>query len=84
MASDLWFREFERQLAEREARVDVPMCAPRCLPCQHREVGPSAYCYKRDEAFRRAYHEATSETDVALRERLADMADRAKKRERGE
>jgi len=35
-------------------------------------------------SFDQAYREATSETDVSLRERLADAADRAKKRERGE
>lgn len=57
MGSDIWFREFERLINEKEAA---------------------------GKSFDRAYHEATSETDVAVRERLADMADRAKKRERGE
>lgn len=57
MASDRWFREFERLLNEKEAAGKSP---------------------------KQAYHEAASETDVAVRERVADMADRAKKRERGE
>jgi len=57
MGSDLWFREFERLLNEKEAS---------------------------GKSFDQAYTEATSETDVAVRERLADMADRARKRERGE
>ena len=57
MGSDLWFREFERLIAEKESG---------------------------GKTFDQAYHEATSETDVALRERLADMADRARKRARGE
>lgn len=57
MASDMWFREFERLLNEKEAAGKSP-----------------------DQA----YHEAASETDVALRGRLADMADRLKKRKRGE
>ena len=55
MSSELWFREFERLINEKQ------------------DAG---------QTFDQAYHEATSETDVALRERLADMADRARKRER--
>lgn len=57
MGSELWFREFERLIAEKETA---------------------------GKSFNRAYHEATSETDVAVRERLADIADRARKIAKGE
>ena len=36
------------------------------------------------KSFDQAYAEATTETDVALRERLADRADRARKIAKGE
>ena len=57
MTSELWFREFERLISEKQGA---------------------------GQTFDQAYHEATSETDVALRERLADMADRERKRRKGE
>jgi hypothetical protein len=77
MASEIWFREFERQLNEREARPVVCLmgrsdCEPeRCAKCVAASLG-------------RAYQEATSETDVALRERYFDAADRARKIAKGE
>jgi hypothetical protein len=66
MGSELWFREMERILNEKEAAIE--------------ESGLSAAEQRRLKA--KAYDEAGEEAGPALAERLADMADLERKRRR--
>ena len=68
MGSELWFREFERILNEKEAAIE--------------DSGLSAKEQRRLKA--KAYDEAGEEAGPALAERLADMADYERKRRREE
>jgi len=68
MSKEMWFREFERILNEREAEIDeMPITegAKKLLRAH-------------------AYDEAGEEAGPALAERLADMADFERKRRREE
>ncbi len=68
MSKDLWFAEMERILNEKEAAIE--------------DSGLSAKEQARLKA--KAYDEAGEEGGPALAERLADMADRERKRRREE
>ena len=68
MGSELWFREFERIVTEKEAAID--------------ELPTDDATKRRLQA--KAYDQAGEEAGPALAERLADMADFERKRRKEE
>lgn len=69
MGSELWFREFERILNEKEAGIDD---------------AEGLTATQRAKLKAKAYDDASNEAGPALAERLADMADFERKRRREE